>query len=297
MRNIVKSIRVVRLILVGFTVIFIAISIIVFLSWRKTLPSSADIITLARIGVNRNSDWNPAFQRFQAMDMVLVPAGCFIMGSTPEQISEATSSCERFYGKGKCQVDFEKMENPTHKVCFKKPFWIGKTEVTNRLYGSNSSTNMKTMYRAPSWPKETISWTEASQFCLAHNARLPTEAEWEYAARGPDSLIYPWGNEFYLANLSSGRLSPATVASVPKGVSWVGAFDMSGGVSEWVTDWYAPYTEISTINPQGPASGKYKIKRGGDWFSFASFMVRTSQRESSDPDTANSTIGFRCVRE
>ena len=120
---------------------------------------------------------------------------------------------------------------------------------------------------------------------------------WEFAACGPNGLIYPWGDEFHPERLISGRLSPADVASVPAGVSWVGAFDMSGGVAEWVADWHAPYTEASTTNPQGPEDGQQRVLRGGSWFSFAAFFVRTSHRESASPGTANSTIGFRCARD
>jgi iron(II)-dependent oxidoreductase len=209
----------------------------------------------------------------------------------------AIDSCERFFGSGKCHVDFAKAETPAHEVCFDHPFWIGETEVTNRLYGSSSSTDMEAMYRGPSWPRETVTWNEASQFCLANNARLPTEAEWEFAARGPDDLIFPWGNDFSLENLISGSQSPADVASVPAGVSWVGAFDMSGGIAEWVADWYAPFTQASATDPGGPQDGQQRVLRGGSWFSFASFLVRTSHRESTSPDTANSTIGFRCARD
>jgi iron(II)-dependent oxidoreductase len=156
---------------------------------------------------------------------------------------------------------------------------------------------MVAMYRGPSWPRETVTWQEASQFCRANHARLPSETEWEYAARGPDGLIYPWGDEFDLERLVSGRLSPADVASVPEGVSWVGAFDMSGGVAEWVADWYASYPQAGTTGANLSADGQKRVLRGGNWFSFAAFFVRTSHRESADPDTANSTIGFRCARD
>jgi formylglycine-generating enzyme required for sulfatase activity len=265
-------------------------------SWMRAQPPPAQVLERARAGVSRNSDWQPIIRRFDNLDMALVPAGCFTMGSTAHQLTVAVESCERFFGSGKCQVDFEESETPPHQVCFDAPFWIGKTEVTNRLYGSNSSSDMQAMYRGPNWPRESVTWQEASRFCLAHHARLPTEAEWEFTARGPDGLIYPWGNEFDLERLISGRLSPANVASIQAGASWVGASDMSGGVAEWVADWYAPYSQASATNPQGPAGGQERVIRGGSWFSFAAFFVRTSHREPADPDTANNTIGFRCAR-
>lgn len=266
-------------------------------SRNRTQPPPASVLEHAREGVSRNSDWEPIIRRLEGLDMALVPAGCFTMGSTGLQLTEAIDSCERFFGSGKCQVDFVQSETPAHEVCFDQPFWIGATEVTNRLYGSSSRTDIWATYRGPSWPRESVTWQEASQFCIAHNARLPTEAEWEFAARGPDSLNYPWGDEFHLENLISGRLSPDNVASVPAGLSWVGASDMSGGVAEWVADWYAPFTQAGATDPQGSANGQQRVIRGGSWFSFAAFFVRTSHRESASPDTKNSTIGFRCARD
>lgn len=301
MRSMANRLPSIRLYLIGLGVILLVIALAVgsllLGSGSRTQPPPASVLERARAGVSRNGDWQPEIRRLDALDMALVPAGCFTMGSTALQLTEAMDSCERFFGNGKCQVDFGQSETPPHEVCFDHPFWIGETEVTNRLYGSSSSTDMEAMYRGPSWPRETVTWHEASQFCMAHNARLPTEAEWEFAARGPDRLIYPWGAEFDPERLISGRLSPADVSSIPAGVSWIGAFDMSGGVAEWVADWYAPYTEANTTNPQGPADGQQRVLRGGSWFSFASFLVRTSHRESASPGTANSTIGFRCARD
>ena len=301
MRNRTNRLPSIRLIFIGLGVILLVIALTVgsllLGSGSRTQPPPPSVLEQARAGVSRNSDWQPILRRLDGLDMVLVPAGCFTMGSTALQLTESIASCEKFFGGGKCQVDFAQSETPPHEVYFDQPFWIGVTEVTHRLYGSSSSTDMKAMYRGPSWPRETVTWHEAAQFCLAHNARLPTEAEWEFAARGPDGLIYPWGDEFHPERLISGRLSPADVASVPAGVSWVGGFDMSGGVAEWVADWYAPYTEANTTNSQGPADGQQRVLRGGSWFSFASFLVRTSHRESASPDTANSTIGFRCARD
>jgi iron(II)-dependent oxidoreductase len=275
----------------------LAVGSLLYTSWSRSLPPPASVLEQAQAGVRRNGEWQPVIRRLDSLDMALVPEGCFTMGSTPLQLTEAIDSCKRFFGGGKCQVDFVQSETPLHEVCFDRPFWIGETEVTNREYGSSSSTDMQTMYRGPSWPRETVTWQEASKFCKAKNARLPTEAEWEYAARGPDGLIYPWGDEFHLERLTSGKLSPDNVASVPEGVSWVGAFDMSGGVAEWVADWYAPFSQVSATNPHGPADGQERVLRGGSWFSFASFFVRTTHRESASPDTANSTIGFRCARD
>ena len=260
----------------------------------RSAPPPAAVLERARAGISRNRDWQPVVRRMDGLDMALVPAGCFTMGSTDRQLAVAQDSCERFFGSGKCTVDFAASETPPHEVCFDAPFWIEATEVTNRLYGSSSSTDMVAMYRGPNWPRETVTWQQAADFCAARRARLPAEAEWEYAARGPDGLIYPWGDEFDLEKLISGRLSPANVASVPAGASWVGAFDLSGGVAEWAADAYAPYPQAGASTP---ASGQDRVTRGGSWFSFAAFLVRAAHREPTGPATANSTIGFRCARD
>jgi len=290
-----------RLVLFGFGVLLLVITLkvgsLLLGSWSITQPPPASVLERARAGVSRNGDWQPVIQRLDNLDMALVPAGCFTMGSTDLQLKKAVDSCERFFGSGKCQVDFVQSETPPREVCFDHPFWIGETEVTNRQYGSSSTTDNQAAYRGPAWPRETVTWSEAAQFCKDHNARLPTEVEWEFSARGPNGLIYPWGDEFDPERLVSGRQMPANVASLPAGASWVGAFDLSGNVAEWVADWSSPYSQTDTTGADLPAENGQRVFRGGSWFSFASFLVRTSHRESASPDTVNSTIGFRCARD
>jgi formylglycine-generating enzyme required for sulfatase activity len=259
------------------------------------LPIQASRLQLASAGIKHNVDWQPIIRRLDGIEMALVPAGCFEMGSTDLQLAVALDSCNRFYGAAKCPVDFSQIEQPSHQVCFQQPFWIGVKEVTNRLYGSSSSTDRIAMYRSPSWPRETVTWAQAEGYCRARGARLPTEAEWEFAARGPDNLIYPWGNDFNPDYLISGSLSPGATGVKKQGISWVGAYDLSGGVEEWVADWYAPYNEATETNPTGPVDGEQKVARGGSWFSFAPFMVRAAHRVPYEPDYASSVVGFRCA--
>ena len=110
--------------------------------WENVSPLPAAVLEDARAGVRENNDWQPVFRKLDGLDLVLVPAGCFTMGSTEAQLLEAVDSCERYFGPGRCKVDFAVSETPAHEVCFSDPFWIGETEVTNRQYGSNSSTDM-----------------------------------------------------------------------------------------------------------------------------------------------------------
>ncbi len=248
-------------------------------------------------GVSENADWEPVIRKQGGLDMALVPAGCFLMGATDNQLVEAFDSCNTYYGAFGCQQSFEN-EQPAHRVCLTRPFWIGLTAVTNRQYGSSSrETRMSSPSPEPSWPRETVTWQQAADYCLQRGARLPTEAEWEFAARGPDGLIYPWGNAYDIHLATLRKISPAPVGEKPEGASWVGALDLAGGMSEWVSDWYGPYPSGAEEDPGGPPSGEFRVARGGNWFAHAAFFVRTTFREPLDPAYATTTVGFRCARD
>ena len=249
---------------------------------------------LAVQGVAKNVDWNPLIRRHGGLDMVLVPVGCFQMGATDDQLLEAAESCNKYYGAFGCQQSFEN-EQPSHQVCFSEPYWIGLTAVTNRQYGSSSRRSLESSPRAPSWPRESVNWQQAADFCQQRGLRLPTEAEWEFSARGPDALIYPWGNKYDIHKATLRKISPAPTGEKPEGASWVGALDMSGGIGEWVVDWYGPYSSEARIDPYGATSGELRIVRGSDWFAHASFFVRTTFRDPRDPEVSTSSVGFRCA--
>jgi formylglycine-generating enzyme required for sulfatase activity len=278
--------------------IFLGLASLLFLSACNTAsepPVSAEQLALARTGVAHNRDWTPVAQTVNGSEMMLVPSGCFMMGSTDEQLVEGQSSCDSYYGVYGCKEDLG-IEQPAHEVCIRQPYWIDRTAVTNKAFGSSSNQGTDTSpYRGPNWPRETITWAQAAAFCEARGGRLPTEAEWEFAARGPDALIYPWGNEYDINRVTLHKLHPPEVGEHPEGASWVGALDMSGGIGEWVADWYGPYSSEAVRDPSGPENGVLKVARGGDWFAHAAYFVRTTFRDAFDPDFASTAVGVRCV--
>jgi serine/threonine-protein kinase len=220
------------------------------------------------------------------MDMVRVPAGNFLMGSEKS----------------------DRNQRPPHKV-FLDAFWIDQTEVTNGQYqqcvkdGGCGTPHEADYFKDAKYsdhPVIYVSWDEALTFCIWAGKRLPTEAEWEKAARGDDGRTYPWGNRkpnAGLTNYLDNRKSSTAVSSYPAGASPYGAMDMAGNVWEWTADWYDPgYYKTSPVrNPQGSPTGDRRVVRGGSWFSLTEIVVRTYYRKASIPEAQNYTTGFRCV--
>jgi formylglycine-generating enzyme required for sulfatase activity len=253
-------------------------------------------IVLAETGVESNAEWKPYIRVFDGVEMALVPAGCFIMGSE----------------------DGDSDETPMHEVCFDKPFWIDVYEVTNDQYGEAHAEDCMNWSKGGNQPRIYIDWYASAAHCESRGARLPTEAEWEYAARGPDGLIYPWGNDFecrhgnfddeivYYTNRAieggvdcDAFIETAPVGSFSSGVSWVGAHDMSGNVWEWVQDWYTLkyYTGTPESTPHEPSSIGYRVNRGGWWGSAMPHSLRGAERNGADPGYAGESLGFRCAHD
>lgn len=200
--------------------------------------------------VTQNDDWVPCEKLFDGIPMMLVPVGCY-------------------------------RSNNDSLICHDTPYWIDKYEVTNELYGSPKCSHWSNM---PSQPAICLTWAEAKGFCESRDIRLPTEEEWEYVARGVDHLTYPWGNYWdgQLAHWSEDTNSKTEdVTSRKNGQSWVGAYNMSGNVWEWV---------IST-------EPGYYIAKGGSYNSSTIDLLETTFRVRHYENYSDNGTGFRCMRD
>ncbi len=239
----------------------------------------------ARAFTGSNADWQARYpdgfqQTFEdGVKMVLVPAGCFMMGSN----------------------DGGDDEQPVNEQCFDEPFWIDLTEVTQvdfeRFGGRKANPNS---FDGNQRPVENITWFEARDFCALRGMRLPTEREWEYAARGPDALVYPWENKRSENNAVWNRSSSkgtADVAGIEAGRSWVGAYDLSGNVREWTSSLYLPYSSMENREADsGNRMDVSRVLRGGSWDVDDAAILRSTFRVGFTPDIVGDFLGFRCAR-
>ncbi len=222
------------------------------------------------------------------MTQLYVPAGDFLMGE-----------------KGPVDVD-----SPLHPV-YLDAFWIDKVEVSNAMYEKCVSANAcslpfvegnpyygKWIYR--DYPVVYVNWFQAGEYCKWTGRRLPTEAEWEKAARGTDGRLYPWGNERpnpRLANFNASLVGePVPVYRYPLGASPYGALNMVGNVREWVADWFDKryYESYPSTNPTGPETGTERSMRSGAYDADAN-EIFTYSRYKHEPDSAGLSRGFRCA--
>jgi serine/threonine-protein kinase len=250
------------------------------------------------------------------MTMVYVPGGTFQMGSTDEQIAYAVDLC---VADGiDCEGSYTE-EQPAHTVTLDS-FLIDQTEVTNGQYAlcvadgacEEPAYADDPAYNGDDYPVVGVSWYDAEDYCAWAGGRLPTEAEWEYAARGSEGPIFPWGDEFDGTRLNfcdahcsydhrnldwdDGYEWTSPVRSYENGASWAQALDMAGNAWEWIADWYGEdYYSISpTNNPTGPEGGEHRVVRGGSWVTLATSM-RAAHRGRDNPADPSEFVGFRCV--
>lgn len=276
---------------------------------------------------------------------VFVPAGCFNMGSTDQQVQDAYAIAKKL--NSDAQLAWFLPEEPQHQVCVTKDYWIDQYDVTNAAFDAfvkadGYSINAYWSTEGLKWrqannitgpvstcalysntaqqPRICISWYEAEAYATWRTKtandqrlyRLPTEAQWEYAARGPKSLIYPWGDTFdgtWLnfcdkncpetwadKSIDDGYAWTSPVGHYTTGKSWVNAYDMAGNVIQWTADWYSgSYYQRSPPNdPTGPSSGQSRVVRGGSWSGIQDY-ARAAFRGYYTPDDRLDLLGFRLV--
>ncbi len=276
----------------------------------------------------------PELQRLLT-PLLSVAGGSFQMGTTPAEVLAAVQACVA--DGGNCQLAFGEDSSPPHIVTL-DAFRMEQTEVTyaqylaylnwlgprSHLNGCDDKACLATLnetdlsnvtfdsasYRVPdvlaNFPVSGVTWDGARAYCEAVGRRLPTEAEWERAARASDNRIFPWGQlrDVALANTSSrldrtvGQRGADGVGSYPAGS--YGLQDMAGNVAEWIADWYSPafyrLLEASGLNPVGPPVGTEKVLRGGSWDARI-FFARSAHRQSLAPDQQALWVGFRCAAD
>lgn len=237
--------------------------------------------------------------------MVLIPAGEFIMGS--DDIDTSGKSEEFGFNE-----PWYLPEHPQRKLNL-KAYYIDQYEVTNGKYkaylmGTGQVTKPQLaklmddmLLLVNNHPVRVVTWYQADTFCKAIGMRLPTEAEWEKAARGPNGNEFPWGNEWKKENLNASGVATqvAPVGSYPQGKSYYGVYDMAGNVMEWVDDWYEAYpgSDYKSRN----YGGKRKVVRGGGWGGVGHYEIphyyRAAYRYNFPPDGAFNDLGFRCAKD
>jgi formylglycine-generating enzyme required for sulfatase activity len=258
--------------------------------------------------------------------LVYVPAGEFMMGSTSEQADQAFAECQKQNHAFPCQREWFTSATPLHEV-YLDAYFIDQYEITNTRYADcvaagvcqppydRSSATRASYYgnaEFDNFPVINVTWFEASTYCEWRGNRLPTEAEWEKAARGINNRIYPWGNDFNgnivnfcdtnctvdygwaNKNYNDGYTDTSPVGNYPDGVSPYSVYDMAGNVSEWTSGWYDVYP--GSDPSKSTAFGQlYRVLRGGSYADFDTF-IRSTLRGTNDPARGSFSNGFRCAR-
>ncbi len=255
---------------------------------KLTKPGYAERQQRVQITPNKQSNINFLLEyQYDIEDMIYIKGAEFIMVSN----------------------DGEPDESPAHKIQL-ETFYVDKYEVTNARYRRflsltkqrrRSSYTYDPVLGKDRQPVIGIAWDDAHDFCKWAGMRLPTEAEWELAARGSAGFVYPWGykwNSECANSVETGLQRPVEGGNYPLGKSPYGALDMAGNVWEWCNDYYDKsfYTQSPSHNPQGPPEGKLRVLRGGSWFDGPTDL-RVTKRRGENPKMRLSNIGFRCAKD
>jgi formylglycine-generating enzyme required for sulfatase activity len=258
-----------------------------------------------------------AVLRAPGSEQVLVRGGTFTMGSSDAEMALALALCRAEPRSSECREEWFGTEQTAHEV-FLSDYWLDRTEVTVSRYRRCVVAGRCPLppyadgaerFDRPDLPVVLVTWSEAARFCAWAGGRLPTEAEWERAARGLYGRRYPWGNVYnpFLSNHGAfaledfdgrdGFLEMAPVGSFPDGRTPEGIDDLAGNVKEWVSDWYGPeYPKADAADPQGPDQGDERVVRGGSYVHGRTWL-RGAARDHDRPGARAPWIGFRCARD
>ena len=254
------------------------------------------------------------------MIVTLVLSACIFSQDLPEthldntMISPKDGMTLLYVPTGEFEVgseDGDSDEKPGHIVDL-GAFWIDQTEVTNAMYAncvhagncelpnvnmSYTRDNYYSQAKFGNYPVIFVSWDDANNYCTWAERRLPTEAEWEKAARGTDGRIYPWGNviDKSYANYGGNVGDTTSVGSYKSGKSFYGAYDMAGNVYEWTSSLYQPYPYEANDGRENLSSNGSRVMRGGTWAS-SYYPVRSASRDGFNPSDSFFSLGFRCSR-
>ena len=290
-----------------------------FLAWAIILGLGLILIVVAyRAGKNTDGSSveneqvkasKPASQAqhpaISSSEMILVPAGKFIMGT--DEV-DASGKSQEFGFNEPLYLN----EQPRREIDL-PAFYMDKYEVSNAQfveylhalgkYSEQDIANVvqRLQMQEPGLPVRNITWYKAEEYCSFVGKRLPTEAEWEKAARGTDGREYPWGNDWNqeYVNKGQGEADVVPVGSLDKGKSPYGIYEMAGNVMEWTADWYEAYPGAEYKSPN--YGHKRKVARGGSWGGVGHYVIphyfRTAYRFNFEPDQAFNDVGFRCAKD
>jgi len=304
---------------------------------RPLTAAAATLLALAALPADGSQ--HAARQQERALkresEMARIPAGTFIMGADDEEVVDFKRACEEEFGPeiGQQACVPERLRDfatGSPRLVFVSAFEIDRLEVTTAHYRecvARGPCDMRPLvagdarYAVEAWPMVNVTWDDAATYCAWRGKRLPSEAEWEKAARGGDARRWPWGNYDRKDGANVGRIereivrppNPNSVGSdidesdgfrelappgsLPFGRSPYGVQDMAGNAAEWVADWYdengyAP----STVDPTGPKSGHLRVTRGGSFYE-PRFFARAYYRNAELPTERSITRGIRCARD
>jgi eukaryotic-like serine/threonine-protein kinase len=260
--------------------------------------------------------------------MTLIPAGQFYMGSDAKDARENEKPTHNVMLDAFCFDTFEVTAGnyrdcSDNGACRRVKAEVNWNNITDKQHDAYTPLCNIDADDRKDHPMNCITWVDADTYCRKKEKRLPTEAEWEYATRGPDGRVYPWGDEdpttahlnacdkdcadwakkagvevlVLFDNKSDGYSGTSPVGKFPKGRSRFGPWDVVGNVWEWVADWEGSYNAAEKKNPVGPGSGEKRVLRGGAWNGADKSWLRPSYRYATEPGTRSPGIGFRCAKD